>query len=243
MIDATIHEPLLIVTRSETGDYQRQFKPVFAKTFIKEGKDESIFFVSISVLKDTHEAVITNHIKPKKELGKILENGVVVFSSLSMNGIQTEDVQPRLSGTTTPSNKQVGTNNKGTNYFDDTNTSGIIKPIYPGLFVQDKASLEERYPSELPNKYYDHMTSVFRPGEIDATTLGEESDLHIIGRLITDKVDALLVESEDTNNEHPHITLATADGVKPIASNTEIAENPNAQELLYSESRKYVLQQ
>ena len=70
------------------------------------------------------------------------------------------------------------------------------------------------------------MTSVFRPGEIDAATLGEERDLHIVGRLTTDKVDALLVESEDTNNEHPHITLATADGMKPVASNTEITENP-----------------
>lgn len=110
---------------------------------------------------------------------------------------------------------------------NNSNTSGIIKPIYTGLFVQDKAYLEERYPSELPNKYYDHMTSVFRPGRIDAATLGEESDLHIIGRLTTDKVDALLVESEDTNNEHPHITLATADGVKPVASNKEIAENPD----------------
>ena len=110
---------------------------------------------------------------------------------------------------------------------NNSNTSGIIKPIYTGLFVQDKAGLEEKYPSELPNKYYDHMTSAFRPGEIDAATLGEESDLHIIGRLTTDKVDALLVESEDTNNEHPHITLATADGVKPVASNKEIAENPD----------------
>lgn len=108
---------------------------------------------------------------------------------------------------------------------NNSNTSGIIKPIYTGLFVQGKSGLEERYPSELPNKYYDHMTSVFRPGEIDAATLGEESDLHIIGRLTTDKVDALLVESEDTNNEHPHITLATADGVKPVASNKEITEN------------------
>lgn len=99
----------------------------------------------------------------------------------------------------------------------NSNTSSIIKPIYTVLFVQDKAGLEERYPSELPNKYYDHMTSVFRPGEIDAAALGEERDLHIVGRLTTDKVDALLVESEDTNNEHPHITLATADGIKPVA--------------------------
>ena len=81
----------------------------------------------------------------------------------------------------------------------NSNTPGIIKPIYTDLFVQDKAGLEERYPSELPNKYYDHMTSVFRPGAIDAATLGEERNLHIVGRLTTDKVDALLVESEDTN--------------------------------------------
>lgn len=77
--------------------------------------------------------------------------------------------------------------NKDTNSSENSN---IIVPTYIGLFVQDKAALEEKYPSDLPNKYYDHMTSAFKPGEVDASTLGEESELHVIGRLTTEKVDA-----------------------------------------------------
>lgn len=142
MIDATIHNPLMIVTQDEAGNYQRQFKLVFAKTFKNKEKDDAVFFVSISVLKDTHEAVITSHIRPKKEFGKILENGVVVFSSISMNGIQTEDVQPQLSGTTTPSNKQVGATSKDTNSLDKNNSSDTNFRVTPAQDAEYLAAVE-----------------------------------------------------------------------------------------------------
>ena len=46
--------------------------------------------------------------------------------------------------------------------------------------------------------------------------------LHITGRLRNDRVDALVVDNPNSDNEIPHITLATADGVKPFASNAEL---------------------
>ena len=40
----------------------------------------------------------------------------------------------------------------------------------------------------------------------------------------TGLVDVLLVQNEESENEYPHITLSTADGVNPSASNNEIAK-------------------
>ena len=46
--------------------------------------------------------------------------------------------------------------------------------------------------------------------------------LRITGRLVTDKIDALTVDNPNSQNEIPHITLATAEGVKPFMSNAEL---------------------
>lgn len=122
---------------------------------------------------------------------------------------------------------------KGVNPLDyaETNDKDIrlmkektkINPIYTGLFVQDKPSLVDKYNPSLPVAYATHITQAYRPGEIDSSSLGLTRNVLITGRLITDKVDALLVDISDTNNKHPHITLATADGVAPKESNSEIA--------------------
>lgn len=53
-------------------------------------------------------------------------------------------------------------------------------------------------------------------------------NMHIIGRLITDKVDVLVVENPNSINKIPHITLATAKGIKPFESNVELENNVNS---------------
>ena len=78
-----------------------------------------------------------------------------------------------------------------------------------------------KYPSQLPNKYYHHSTNKFGKQPFDERE-GQKLNLHIIGRLITDKVDALVVENPNSNNEIPHITLATNNGIKPFQSNEEL---------------------
>ena len=96
------------------------------------------------------------------------------------------------------------------------------KIIYTGAFVD--TSLEEQYSSKLPNKFGHHMTVSFRPKKLDVS-IGEKVQLKVTGRLTTDKVDVLIIENDKSTNEFPHITLATAEGVKPFASNAEIKNN------------------
>ena len=96
--------------------------------------------------------------------------------------------------------------------------------IFTACNVDDVNALKEKYPSTLPNKYYHHSTNRYGLQPFDSRE-GKKERLHIIGRLTTDKVDCLLVENPFSNNKYPHITLATAKGVKPVESNAEIEKN------------------
>lgn len=96
--------------------------------------------------------------------------------------------------------------------------------IFTAQNVDDPKELMRKYPSPLPNKYYHHSTNKFGKQPFDKRE-GEKLTLHIIGRLITDKVDALVVENPNSDNEMPHITLATANGIKPFQSNAELKQH------------------
>ncbi len=95
---------------------------------------------------------------------------------------------------------------------------------YTANNVDDPADLERRYPSTLPNKYYHHSTNVYGRQPFDPRE-GKKERLHIIGRLTTGKVDALVVENPNSDNETAHITLATEEGVPPVTSNTELKKH------------------
>lgn len=96
--------------------------------------------------------------------------------------------------------------------------------LYTAQVVDDQNALMRKYPSELPNKFYHHSTNKFGRQPFDERE-GEKLRLHIIGRLRTDKVDALVVENPNSSNDIPHITLATADGIKPVVSNYELHDH------------------
>lgn len=96
--------------------------------------------------------------------------------------------------------------------------------IYTAQKVDSPKELEKRYPSKLPNKFYHHSTNKFGYQKFDDRE-GEKMTLPIVGRLITDKVDVLVVKNPNSQNDIPHITLATAEGIKPVTSNTELEKN------------------
>ena len=93
--------------------------------------------------------------------------------------------------------------------------------IFTANNIDDIEELKRKYPSTLPNKFYHHSTNKFGRQPFDSRE-GTKERLHIVGRLITDKVDALVVENPNSNNKISHITLATATGIKPFESNKEL---------------------
>ena len=75
------------------------------------------------------------------------------------------------------------------------------------------------------NLFSHHSTIEYKPAHIKGLEIGKPIDLKITGRLTNDKVDVLLVDNPYSKNKYPHITLSTAKGVKPVASNFEIENN------------------
>ena len=100
----------------------------------------------------------------------------------------------------------------------------ITNPIYTGIFVNEE-ELKAKYPSTYRNLFYHHSTIEFKPKDISNFPIGRKTTLKIVGRLITLKVDVLIVENPTSIDKYPHITLSTAEGVKPFKSNSEIANN------------------
>lgn len=104
----------------------------------------------------------------------------------------------------------------------------IVDPkevIYHGMMVADPQALEEAFPAVHPNKFYHHSTVAFRPQDTSNIEVGKAQELKVIGRITTDKVDALLVENPKSANKDAHITLSTAEGIKPFEVNKEIENN------------------
>tara|TARA_R100000951_G_scaffold10686_2_gene8996 strand:+ start:107 stop:8230 length:8124 start_codon:yes stop_codon:yes gene_type:complete len=97
--------------------------------------------------------------------------------------------------------------------------------VYTAQVVNNVPNLKKMFPPVHPNEHYHHSTNQFKPESLEGFELGKGEDLKIVGRLTTDKVDTLIVDNKKSNNKHPHITLSTAENVKPFASNKEIAEN------------------
>jgi hypothetical protein len=95
-------------------------------------------------------------------------------------------------------------------------TNSSMKIQYHALFVDDVYALQRLFPPVYSNMYYHHSTIEFAPKDASNIEVGRKVKLEIIGRIITDKVDALLVVNPKSKNKFPHITLSTAAGVKPF---------------------------
>ena len=102
-----------------------------------------------------------------------------------------------------------------------------LNPVYSAKFLanDEEERLRKLFPAVFPNTYYHHSTIEFKPKDISNLEFGSYTPTKIIGRITTDKVDALLIENPKSKNKYPHITLSTAEGVKPFESNAAFENN------------------
>jgi hypothetical protein len=98
--------------------------------------------------------------------------------------------------------------------------------LYTCYLIEEKgAELLEQFDNVHNNIHRHHSTIEFGP---KSTELAEDlTTIEITGRLTTNLVDCLIVSKENnlSKNENPHITLSTANNIKPFASNNEIKNN------------------
>lgn len=99
----------------------------------------------------------------------------------------------------------------------------IFYPVYSAIFVNEQ-ELMNKYKPVHPNLFYHHSTIEFKPKNIENLPIGLKVKMKITGRLTTDRVDVLLVDNKMSAKKNPHITLSTAENVKPFESDAEIAK-------------------
>jgi hypothetical protein len=93
--------------------------------------------------------------------------------------------------------------------------------LYTAVVIDTKQVID-RFGQQHENLYSHHSTIEFKPSSIEGLEIGKVVNMPILGRLTTDKVDVLWVDNPYSKNEYPHITLSTAEGVKPFESNSEL---------------------
>jgi len=103
----------------------------------------------------------------------------------------------------------------------DTKTDEVN---YSAIFF-DNDEIIKRFKPAHSNVFSHHSTIEFKPKDISGLPVGETKTIKIIGRLTTDEVDVLLVENDLSTNQFPHITLSTAEGIKPFESNKALKDN------------------
>ena len=118
-------------------------------------------------------------------------------------------------------------------FYDKQESKEKIEPVYTALFIKDLDSLTSQFPPRHENVFGHHSTIAFKPGSLDGIEVGAEQTIKVIGRVSDEKGDALLVENPKSTNEHPHITLSCAEGVKPFYSNELIQKAMAANSVEY----------
>lgn len=136
--------------------------------------------------------------------------------------------------------KQVMNYIKKKDKLNENEEEGKVDKIkYEAYFVDKPSLLKQIFPPIYPNTFYHHMTIALSPKELEyPDAIGQKIKLPIIGRITTDRVDALLVDSKISKNNYPHITLSTAEGVKPFESNIAFKQTP--EQIEYFDSPMFI---
>jgi len=104
--------------------------------------------------------------------------------------------------------------------------------IYTGHFVADPEALLRQIPPHDLGKgatvHAHHVTREFRPIDgAEGIEPGRQRILHAVGQVAAEGVHAVLVVDpngdEISKKTHPHVTIATAEGVPPQTSDTVLA--------------------
>lgn len=91
--------------------------------------------------------------------------------------------------------------------------------------------LKEKLPPKYSRVFYHHMTIAFNPSEDIfnkyKNLIGEEIELSVIASCHDDKIHAIIVDTDISENTIPHITLSCTDDSKPKFSEDLLKNKTN----------------
>jgi hypothetical protein len=98
----------------------------------------------------------------------------------------------------------------------------MAKIIYNALLLtpESQAVIKRKFPGKHPNYYGEHITLEFAP-KFMPDNVGDEIIVDVIGHSFDISGEALVVSLNTMRsaNDVPHITISTANGIKPYYSN------------------------
>lgn len=103
--------------------------------------------------------------------------------------------------------------------------------IAANLTPESIQKLKEKLPPKYDRVFYHHMTMAFNPSEEIfnkyKNLIGEEIELQVFASCHDDRAHAVLVDSDKSEDEHPHITLSCIKEEKPNYSRELIKNKSN----------------
>lgn len=103
--------------------------------------------------------------------------------------------------------------------------------IAANLTPESIQKLKEKLPPKYSKVFYHHMTIAFNPSEEIfnkyKNLIGEEIDLQVFESCHDDRAHAVLVDSDKSENEHPHITLSCIEEENAFYSNALLKNKTN----------------
>lgn len=95
--------------------------------------------------------------------------------------------------------------------------------VYVAVFLdrESREKLLKLVDPRHPNVFAHHVTVCFKPSQeqLKSFKLPERVEFEAISIVHDEKGQAVRVRGVPSQNEHPHITISCADGVKPVYSN------------------------
>lgn len=120
------------------------------------------------------------------------------------------------------------------NYKIQTYEQFTIKPpIYTALFVDKPYELIQLFHPAYTNVFAHHSTIQFGKCDMSKITIGKKHKIKVLGLARDEKTDAILVENPLSTNKYPHITLSTAQGIKPFYVNELITNAVENNKIIY----------
>ncbi len=90
-----------------------------------------------------------------------------------------------------------------------------MKIIYTALFVKNREELLSKFKPKHTKVFAHHATIEWKPCDLLGIEVGREVKLKVLGRVVDDKGEALIVERDKIKKPFPHITLSCVEGVMP----------------------------
>jgi 2'-5' RNA ligase len=91
--------------------------------------------------------------------------------------------------------------------------------------------LKEKLPPKYSKVFYHHMTMAYNPSEEILNKyknlIGEEIDLQVFASCHNDRAHAVLIDTDKSENTHPHITLSCIEEESPVYSNELLKNKSN----------------